>query len=259
MTGSPSSTVLFVHGAHLGGWCWLLVMADLGRRGISSQAIDLPLTSYRDDVAVVRKAILAAQSRFRAVHVVYHSYAGLPVAEAGHAAQHLTCIAGRLPLPGESPAGQTSRWRSPGFGAHSLTGDDGAVRLSPGAAPYLFHRTETALAEFATDRLRPMSSTVPDQPLDDPAWLSVPSSYVVCTDDRAVRPESQRERAAMVGAAVELDSDHSPFLSSAAPLADFIAEQHRAMAVSRPAITTGRHAVATPPSRGRAQAGGRGW
>lgn len=230
MTGSPTSTVLFVHGAHLGGWCWLLVMAELGRRGISSQAVDLPLTSYQDDVAVVGKEILAARSRFRAVHVVYHSYAGLPVAEAGHAADHLTCVAGRLPLPGESPAGQTPRWRSPGFAASILTGDDGVARLSPGAAPYLFHRTTTALAEFAMDRRRPMSSAVPERPLEDPAWLSVRSSYVVCTDDRAVPPESQRERAAMVGAAVELDTDHSPFLSSAAPLADFIAEQHRAMA-----------------------------
>lgn len=232
MSGSPTSTVLFVHGAHLGGWCWLLVMAELGQRGIPSQAVDLPLTSYRDDAAVVRKAILAAQSRFRAVHVVSHSYAGLLAAEAGHAAHHLTCIAGRLPLPGESPAEQTSRWASPGFRASMLRDDDGVVRLSPGAAPYLFHRTDAGLAEFATDRLRPMSSTVPDRPLVDPAWMSVPSSYVVCTDDRAVRPESQRERAEMVRAAVELDSDHSPFLSSAAPLADFIAEQHRAMAAS---------------------------
>lgn len=47
------------------------------------------------------------------------------------------------------------------------------------------------------DHLRPMTSAVPDRPVDDPAWVSVPSSYVVCADDRAVRPESQRERAAL--------------------------------------------------------------
>jgi hypothetical protein len=31
-----------------------------------------------------------------------------------------------------------------------------------------------------------------------------------------------------VGAAVELDTDHSPFFSSVVPLAGFIADQHRA-------------------------------
>jgi hypothetical protein len=205
-------------------------MDELSRRGIASQAIDLPLTGYRDDVAAVRTAIGAARARGAAVHVVGHSYAGLPVAEAGHGAVHLTFVAGRLPLPGESPAAHTPRWGFPGFRACMQHGADGAVRLSPHAGPFLFHRTNAALAGFALHHLRPMSSTVPERPLDDPAWRSVRSSYVVCADDRAVRPESQRERAALVDAAVELDTDHSPFLSGAAPLADFIAEQHRASA-----------------------------
>jgi hypothetical protein len=207
-------------------------MDELARRGIASQAIDLPLTGYGDDVAAVRTAIGVARARARggAVHVVGHSYAGLPLAAAGHGADHLTFVAGRLPLPGESPATLTPRWGFPDFRACMRLGEDGVVRLSAGAGRFLFHRTNAALAGYALHHLRPMASTVPDAPLDDPAWRSVPSSYVVCADDRAVRPESQRERAALVGASIELDTDHSPFLSSAAPLADFIAEQHRAMA-----------------------------
>jgi hypothetical protein len=232
MTRSRASTVLFVHGAHHAGWCWLLVMDELRRRGIESRAIDLPLSGYGDDVAAVREAVAAARSRFGAVHVVCHSYAGLPVAEAGHAATHLTFVAGRLPLPGEPPATQTLRWRMPGFRSCLRPGEDGVVRLSSGAARYLFHRTSSTLTEFAMQRMRPMRSTVPDRPFGDPAWTSVPSSYVVCADDRAVRPEAQRERAALVGASVELDTDHSPFLSRAAPLADFIVDQHRAMAAA---------------------------
>jgi len=230
MTRSRGSTVLLVHGAHHGGWCWLLVMDELARRGIASQAIDLPLTGYDDDVAAVRAAIGDARASGGAVHVVGHSYAGLPLAAAGHDADHLTFVAGRLPLPGESPATLTPWWGFPAFHDCMELGDDGVVRLSAGAGRFLFHRTNAALAGFALHHLRPMTSTVPDAPLDDPAWRSVPSSYVVCADDRAVRPGSQRERAALVGASVELDTDHSPFLSSAAPLADFIAEQHRAMA-----------------------------
>jgi hypothetical protein len=56
MTARPA-TVLLVHGAHLGGWCWLLVMDQLGRRGIDARAVELPLTTYEDDVEAVRGAI----------------------------------------------------------------------------------------------------------------------------------------------------------------------------------------------------------
>ena len=222
--------VLFVHGAHHAGWCWLLVMDRLGQLGIESQAIDLPFTGYGDDAAAVRAAIDTARQRGAAVHVVCHSYAGLPVAAAGHAAAHLTFVAGRLPLPGESPARHTPCWGYPEFHACMQRGDDGAIRLSStAAAQHMFQRTRAPLVAFAISRLRPMRSVVPDDPVANPAWTSVPSSYVVCGDDRAVRPEAQRERAALVGASVEIDTDHSPFFSSVAPLAGFIAEQHRGM------------------------------
>lgn len=208
-------------------------MEHLGRRGIESQAIDLPFTSYQDDVDAVRTAIVRSrQTAGAAVHVVGHSYAGLPVAEAGHGAAHLTFVAGRLPLPDESPATETSRWQTPTFRACSERDGDGVVRMSPAAAPLLFHRTDPSLAQLAMDGMRPMVSTVPARPVDGPAWLSVPSSYVVCADDRAVRPDAQRERAALVGASVELDTDHSPFFSSPAALADFIADRHRVMAAA---------------------------
>jgi Alpha/beta hydrolase family len=225
--GSRDSTVLFVHGAHHSGWCWLLVMDRLARGGIHSSAIDLPFTGYSDDVGCVRAAITIARSR-GPVHVVCHSYAGLPVAQAAHAASHLTFVAGRLPLPGESPAAHTPEWGFAEFRACMKTGEDGVTRLDAAAAPYSFNRTDPALADLAMSRARPMISTVPDEPFADPAWRSVPSSYVVCADDRAVQPDAQRERAALVGASVELDADHSPFFSRPAELSDFIASQHRA-------------------------------
>jgi len=223
------SLVLFVHGAHLAGWCWLLVMDRLGQLGIDSQAIDLPFTGYEDDVAAVRAAVAAGRERGAAVHVVCHSYAGLPVAAGGHGAAQLTFVAGRLPLPGESPAAITPRWGTPGFQACMVRDTDGVVRLSPTAGDFFFHRTSPALAQFAVSRFRPMRSEVPAEPVPDPAWTSVPSSYVVCGDDRAVQPDAQRERAALVGSATELDSDHSPFLSCVPDLAGVIADRHREM------------------------------
>ena len=231
MARPGASTVLFVHGAHLHGWCWLLVMDRLATDGIECRAIDLPFTGYADDVRCVRAAIASARAD-GAVHVVCHSYAGLPVAEAGHAAAHLTFIAGRLPIAGESPAAMTEQWGFPDFQACMKRGDDEVVHLSAAAGPLMFNRTSPALRALAMDRMRPMRSTVPDAPVAEPAWVSVPSSYVVCADDRAVWPDAQRARAALVGASVELDADHSPFFSRPPELAAFIAAQHRTMARS---------------------------
>src|SRR4029453_2376940 len=116
-----------------------------------------------------------------------------------------------------------------GLQAAGQRGAAAAAGLSWAASRFFFHRTSAALADYASGRLRPMSSAVPSAVVGDPAWTSVPSSYVVCADDCAVRPEAQRERAALVGASVELDTDHSPFFSAAPQLAAFIAERPRAM------------------------------
>ncbi len=152
-------------------------------------------TGYEDDVRCVRDAVQAAR-RHGAVHIVSHSYAGLPVCAGGHLATHLTFVASRMPLPGESPAAHTPEWGFADFQRCMTTDDEGVTTVSRDVRPYFFHRCPPALADFALDRLRPMRSAVPHQPLADPAWRRVPSSYVVCTDDRAVQPSAQRDHAA---------------------------------------------------------------
>jgi hypothetical protein len=62
------------------------------------------------------------------------------------------------------------------------------------------------------------------------AWGSVPRTYVVCTQDRALQPAMQRKFIELADAAFPanptivhtLDSSHSPFLSMPGRLADII-------------------------------------
>ena len=86
------------------------------------------------------------------------------------------------------------------------------------------HRCQPDLAAWATSELRPMPlgdyGSTPDQ--GPVAWQVVPSTYVLCADDRAVDPSDQRRMAAQAGECIELDSDHSPFLSTISPLADVL-------------------------------------
>jgi hypothetical protein len=44
-------------------------------------------------------------------------------------------------------------------------------------------------------------------------WRSIPSTYVLCSRDRAIHPDFQRWMATRAGEVVSFDTDHSPFMS----------------------------------------------
>jgi len=50
-------------------------------------------------------------------------------------------------------------------------------------------------------------------PVTAAAWQDVPSTYLVCAEDRATPPELQRTQAARARRAVELPTGHHPMLS----------------------------------------------
>ncbi|MFE2317235.1 alpha/beta fold hydrolase [Streptomyces sp. NPDC059441] len=216
--------VLLVHGAHHGAWCWEPVTDRLTAAGVRSHAIDLPLTSFTDDTDAVRVAVREAE-RQGPVLLVAHSYGGLPVSAGGQAAGRLVYVAARMPLPGESPAQLTPHWNDPAFHQGVQTAPDGTATLLPEARDVLYSATPPQYAARATALWRPMRSQVPQASLDNPAWLTVPSAYVVCAADRAVRPAAQRACAARATTRIELDCDHSPFYSAPEPLARFLAAQ----------------------------------
>jgi pimeloyl-ACP methyl ester carboxylesterase len=54
------------------------------------------------------------------------------------------------------------------------------------------------------------------------AWRSKPSTYVVCTLDRAIPLEHQRRMAARASERVEWQTGHSPFLSRPDLVADLL-------------------------------------
>ncbi|WP_327365828.1 alpha/beta fold hydrolase [Streptomyces sp. NBC_01217] len=203
-------SLLLVHGAHHGAWCWEPVLARLSEHGIPAQAVDLPLDGYSSDVATVRSAVQELRAD-GPVAVVAHSYAGIVVAAAAHAASRLIFVAARLPLPGESQA--ALHWNLPGLREATSVDGDGWAHLGPAARDFFYSDCPSHAADLATSRLRPMRSVVPTDPLEMPAWTTVPTAYIVCRRDKVVRVDRQRERAALVDDAYELDCGHSPFFA----------------------------------------------
>ena len=219
-----STSILFVHGSFFSGWTWVPVIERLSRSGMDCHAIELPFTSLEDDIAVVRAKV--SELSAHGVTVVSHSYTGITVSAAAHDAQHLVYVAARMPALGESQTELSPKWGNPEFRSCFNFANDGEMSLTEAASRFLFHRSPESLSRLAMQYRRPMRSEVPVEPLENPAWMTMPSSYVVCTDDKAVQLDQQRLRASWAKHSIEIDCDHSPFFSAPDATATFILETH---------------------------------
>jgi pimeloyl-ACP methyl ester carboxylesterase len=219
-----------VHGAWHGAWCFDKLIPELERRGHRAVAVDLPcetkgVASY---IAPVVDAIEAARSERDEVVVVGHSMGGftIPHVAARTPVKHLVYLCALLQKPGGTPTDtflQESDIVQPGFFGGTTDNGDGTFTWKTDEAPkWFFHDCSDEDARWAASNLR-AQFLGPDDP--DPIDLKAfPSTYIVCSDDRAVRPEWSRRRVPeWLGIEpVELPGSHSPFLSRPAELADLI-------------------------------------
>jgi pimeloyl-ACP methyl ester carboxylesterase len=212
--------VVLVHGAWHGAWCWDPVVEELQRRGVAVDAVELPLTGLAEDVGVARAA---AQAMGPDTVLVGHSYAGLVISEAAiglPSVRRLVYLAALMCQAGEDSAAILARYDSPLLASVVMT--ETAVTVDPAKAWDLFYGdSDEGKAEELTAKFRPMPLE-PMAQISEPAWTSIPSTYVVCTNDRAIPPEAQRWMASRADEVVEIPTDHSPFVTRPELLADVI-------------------------------------
>ncbi len=225
-------TVILVHGAWHGGWCWAALQAELDRRGVPSLAVDLPghgasLEPFGDlhgDAAAVHAV---AARVVGPVVLVGHSYGGAVITEAAvglPGVAHLVYLAAFCLDEGEA----VRRNNLPHGGRLALddafrAGEDGFASIDPAGATAAFYGScPPEVAAAATARLGRQPMAAFTQAVRAAAWRTIPSTYVVCERDQAIHPETQRSMAARCTTTVTLDTDHSPFASMAVETADVI-------------------------------------
>ena len=99
--------------------------------------------------------------------------------------------------------------------------EDGLLAFKPDRAEHvLFH--DCPDPREAARHLRPMAPPFTQQSPNAVAWKAIPSTYVVCTQDRATAVGVQRTLSTRAAHARELPSSHSAFLSHPARLAEII-------------------------------------
>jgi pimeloyl-ACP methyl ester carboxylesterase len=230
MPDQPSPVVL-VHGAWHGPWCWDRVTPLLHDRGIEFYALDLPSmnvnaeqTGLQADTASLRKALDAID---RPAVVVGHSYGGGVITEgaAEHPnAKHLVYLTAFMPDVGESINGLLSQHPNPEFITMIQLDANRRSVLDPArVGPILYNDCSDDVVAWATDRLRSMATDV-GRPTPKAAWHTIPSTYVVCTEDRAILPALQRDMAKHASHVVEWPTSHSPFASRPKLVADLLTE-----------------------------------
>jgi pimeloyl-ACP methyl ester carboxylesterase len=226
--------VVFVHGACVkdGSWWWHRTGELLIERRVTSEAPALPSCGetgepagtggpgLAEDVAAVREVLTASDEP---TVVVAHSYGGIVTAEAAtgvDAVRHLLFVSSYLPEVGQSLSSFGDGEPAPSLD-FDPKGGTFTVRVDALAETYL-QDCDPEIQREAMDKTAHQSLHVIQQPVQSAAWRNVPSTYLVCAQDRGTPASRQREFAAKAGSVVELDAGHHPFLSRPAAVRDLV-------------------------------------
>lgn len=216
--------VVLVHGAWADGSCWSKVIPLLEAKGLRVTAAQIPLTSLEDDVSVTRRILSAIATP---TILVGHSYGGAVITAAGVGATHvkgLVYITAFGLDQGESLASLSKQGPAPA----------GASAVEPDAHGFLWinrSRFHEAFAADATEQEAAVMAVV-QKPLavaafadkcGVPAWKSIPSWYLQCTEDQMIPPPAQAFLAQRMGATVRsVAASHAVFMAHPGEVAEII-------------------------------------
>lgn len=227
---AEQSTVILVHGAWGGSWCWERVVPLLEERGVRAIAVDLPSMGADPadppDLSADAAAVAGVLDETGGTFVLCgHSYGGMvvTVAAAGRSdVGQLVYLCAFMPDVGESLFALTGGGLAPWIDVL----EDGRT------IPDLVHRAEVSYADCdeetrtsAIARLRPQVAAPFAEIVTTAAWRTIPATYVVCTEDESLPVAVQREVfAPRAGEVVELVSSHAPFFSQPERVAELLAD-----------------------------------
>jgi pimeloyl-ACP methyl ester carboxylesterase len=252
-----TATVVLVHGAWHGAWCFDRVVPLVRASGVDVVAVDLPghgadarpLADLAGDAAHVASVLDAVSDEPGDVVLVGHSYGGAVITQAGlHEAVRELAYLCAFPVdlgescanaaPEDPAAHAIDHHGRPNLGHAMVPADDGSCTVTvDGARACFYNGVDEQWTRWALDRLGPHSLLALAESPSVVAWRSRPSTYVVCADDMAVHPDLQAILARRCTRSITWDAGHSPFLSQPELVADLLIER-----------ATGSPFVPAPPS-----------
>jgi pimeloyl-ACP methyl ester carboxylesterase len=226
------ATVVLVHGAFCGDWIFKNLTAALQDRGIDVVTTNLPSCSatdtsinLHDDVAYVREVVEKVDGP---IVLVGSSYGGAVISGVDHPnVKRLVFVAAAIPDAGEAAMLGLAKASTKEFSAGVSYGSDGLARMDPEGGVRTAFQQASAADQDDWRRYGSAMSFGTDFEISNPiaSWRTIPSTYVVCGEDRSIDPAAQRRWAAeRATEMVEFPFDHCPGVSHAPEIADLLAQ-----------------------------------
>jgi hypothetical protein len=219
------ATFVLIHGAGDVGWYWHLLEPELRQRGHEVVAPDLPCDDDTASLLDYADAAVDAIADRRDLIVVGQSYGGFtaPLVADRLAADALVFVAGMVPVAGEKPA---DWWDNTGYrqAVDEQARRDGGLTGNDDPFVAYYHDVPRPLAEEALSKARSESEIAYNSPWPLDVLPAVPTSFVVCTEDRFF-PAAFMRRVAdeRLGVAPdEIAAGHCVALSRPLELADLL-------------------------------------
>jgi pimeloyl-ACP methyl ester carboxylesterase len=215
-------TVLLVHGAWADGSSWSKVIPLLEAKGLHVVAVQIPLTSFADDVAATQRALALEDGP---VLLAGHSYAGAVITEAGNdpKVSGLVYVSAVAPDKGQSAFGLITSVPTP-IDSELRPDKSGFLKLTPkGIAEDFAQDLSAKEIAVLTATQVPVSVAAMKGEVTIPAWKSKPSWYIIAANDRAISPDLEAAQAKQIGATTTtVPSSHVIMLAQPSRVADVI-------------------------------------
>lgn len=223
------ATFAFIHGAGGHGSDWRLVADHLEARGHQTVLVDLPCDQPVGLDAYVDTATDAIAEHDEVV-LVAHSLGGLtaPVVAARRPVEALVFVTAMVPLPGETGgAWWTNTGHEAAYEAQGLPDDTEETVFLHDVPPEVL-----AACEPPADQ----TGEVMEDPCPLAAWPDVPTSYLLCQDDRFFPADWMAGvvRSRLGIEPIPVPGGHCPYLSQPAALAAAIEQAWDDRAITPP-------------------------
>ncbi len=219
------TNVVLVHGAWADASSWSKVIPLLENKGLDVTAVQLPLTSLDDDIAVTRNALAAQKGR---TVVVGHSYGGAVITGAANDAPNVTALVYIAAFgldEGESIEGLSKQGPAPAGAAQIRPDEHGFLWIDRnGFAAVFAGDADPAEARVMAVTQKPLSIKSFTAKSGAPAWTHIRSWYLVSLNDQMIPPQAEKLMAKRMDATVRtVASSHASMISHPQEVAGIIA------------------------------------
>lgn len=229
VAASNLTNIVLVHGIWADGSVWSKVIPILLEAGHRVIAVQLPLNSLNEDVAVTKSAIsLLGEPTF----LVGHSYGGEVITNAGYNNSNVTglvYLAAIAPDEGESATDlfeklPNSNESMQAFLKNIYFDSAGLAYFdADNIREWWAHDVDPIQSSILGAVQKPTNLTGTSEKSGPPAWRNLPTWYQVSESDRLIPPEVQRTFADRMNATIlSLNSSHMSLLSHPDEIADLI-------------------------------------